>query len=425
MWSNGAPVPFSRAARLGLAFIATLAVGGAHSTAPDIVVNTTSDVVDLAGSQQLGDLSGPDGVVSLREAIIAANRTPGPQVIAFQIPVSDPRFDGAVFTITPQAGLTLSDDGTTIDGATQTAFTGDSNPWGPEIVLDGSVAGYSDGVTLNNSSHNTIRGLVIHSFKHVAIQFIIGGAEIGSRDGNRVVGCDLGTDATGTVALGNGGEGVALNGNVIGGPDPADRNVIAGDTLAEIQVSAPGGPGGGGNVVEGDGVTRNDSGDLDSGPNNLMNYPVLESARATPGRLVVKGTIDTLDPRSVTIELFANPVPVPGADPSGHGEGAVFLGRVRPNPKGEFTAPVAPVPPGTLITATATDAAGNTSEFAANIVVRQRQPGAPARIARHSMAGFCATQFGPRSDVERPRRRTRRPAVRTVYRFWRIRSRVL
>lgn len=68
------------------------------------------------------------------------------------------------------------------------------------------------------------------------------------------------------------------------------------------------------------------------------------------------------------IEFFANPVPTPGGDPSGHGEGAVFLGAAKPNPLGKFTASLPPVPVGTLITATATDAASNTSEFGANVV---------------------------------------------------------
>jgi hypothetical protein len=42
---------------------------------PDIVVNTTADVQDIGGALQVGDLPGADGLVSLREAILAANRT--------------------------------------------------------------------------------------------------------------------------------------------------------------------------------------------------------------------------------------------------------------------------------------------------------------------------------------------------------------
>jgi len=115
------------------------------------------------------------------------------------------------------------------------------------------------------------------------------------------------------------------------------------------------------------GVNPIDPGDDDIGPNTALNFPVLTSAHATPGRLVVKGSIDTSDPRTITLEFFANPVPEPGSDPSGYGEGAIFLGSSRPNTKGEFTAALPPVPVGTLVTATATDAEGNTSEFAANI----------------------------------------------------------
>jgi titin len=81
----------------------------------------------------------------------------------------------------------------------------------------------------------------------------------------------------------------------------------------------------------------------------------------------VKGTIDTPNPKAVTIEFFANLAPTPGGDPSGHGEGAAFLGVGKANAKGKFTAPLPPMPVGTLITATATDADGNTSEFAENI----------------------------------------------------------
>jgi len=111
-------------------------------------------------------------------------------------------------------------------------------------------------------------------------------------------------------------------------------------------------------------VTLNDPGDIDSGPNNLMNYPVLASAKATPGRLIVKGTIDTQDPREVVLEFFANSVP---DDATGYGEGEIFLGTARPNAKGKFTATLPAVSQGMWISATATDIEGNTSEFALSI----------------------------------------------------------
>jgi hypothetical protein len=73
----------------------------------------------------------------------------------------------------------------------------------------------------------------------------------------------------------------------------------------------------------------------------------------------VGGSIDTANPTSVTIEFFANFAP----DPSGYGEGLLFLGTVNPKANGKFTATLPAVPSGAVITATATDAAGNTSEF--------------------------------------------------------------
>lgn len=406
-----------------------------------VIVTTSSDLADFGGAQQVSDLPGPDGVVSLREAIIAANNTPGPQFIGFNIPVGDPGFDGKVFRIRPQTALPgLTDNGTTIDGTTQSLFSGDTNSFGPEIVLDGSLAGDTAGITISQSDNHTIRGLVIHSFAQAGIQFNEDPTNFHPAN-VQVAGCYLGTDETGSVAIGNGWQGVAENGvnNLIGGPRPSDGNLISGNSpvlrIAELQIDGSGtivqhnligtdrtgtaalgpaigivigrnvgskntaitanrvsGNAGQGIVVEGstsvgntlsrnqilsngglgidlnsDGITANDAGDTDNGPNQLMNFPVLTAAHAARGQLVVSGRIDTPNARAVLIEFFANPVPNPGGDPSGHGEGALFLGTARPDRRGLFTATLPPVPAGTLISATATDAEGNTSEFSANV----------------------------------------------------------
>jgi hypothetical protein len=110
----------------------------------------------------------------------------------------------------------------------------------------------------------------------------------------------------------------------------------------------------------------NDPGDADTGNNDLLNFPVVTEATANAGRLVVRGYIDTPDPKYVRIEFF---VTEPGGDPSGHGGGKTFLGSRNPNPTGRFTAVLPRVEPGQRLTATATDFWGNTSEFAANVVV--------------------------------------------------------
>ena len=69
------------------------------------------------------------------------------------------------------------------------------------------------------------------------------------------------------------------------------------------------------------GVTPNDTGDLDAGPNALRNFPVIRSAEQVEGgtRVTFAAPGATL---GTTIEFFATPAP----DPTGFGEGRTYLG---------------------------------------------------------------------------------------------------
>ncbi|HUE69556.1 MAG TPA: right-handed parallel beta-helix repeat-containing protein [Pirellulaceae bacterium] len=218
------------------------------------------------------------GAGSLRQAILDANANPGADAIVFQIPVSDPNFvdvdshlpggdpDPDAFVIRPLSGLPALTDtsgGTTIDGRSQTAFSGDTNPFGPEIVLDGSLArtpSQAQGLLfLRDVDNNAVFGLNIRNFSGRGINFQ-------ESDGNWVAGNYLGTDATGTQAApnrlggmtilkgsfnligtnadgvddaaegnlisGNLGSGVRISGFAIGAPPaPATQNVIAGNLI--------------------------------------------------------------------------------------------------------------------------------------------------------------------------------------------------
>ena len=75
---------------------------------------------------------------------------------------------------------------------------------------------------------------------------------------------------------------------------------------------------------------------------------------------------------SVTVEFFSNVA----ADASGFGEGQTFLGSLTLTVSGvtSFTATLPLVPLGQFITATATNAAGDTSEFSQAVAVQQTQP---------------------------------------------------
>jgi len=74
------------------------------------------------------------------------------------------------------------------------------------------------------------------------------------------------------------------------------------------------------------GPNANDAGDLDGGPNEGLNSPVITSAVAsssTPSTRI-QGTINTKPNAQVEIWLFANPT----CNPSGYGEAARYLGSV-------------------------------------------------------------------------------------------------
>lgn len=121
------------------------------------------------------------------------------------------------------------------------------------------------------------------------------------------------------------------------------------------------------------GVSYNDAGDTDTGANQGLNYPVITSATTTQ----VKGTAcgEAAVPKPCTIEIFkAAPNP---SDRSGgqFGQGKTFVGSSSSN--GSFTISVSGVSVGDFLTATATDAQGNTSEFSKNVKVTSTAP-APA-----------------------------------------------
>ena len=116
----------------------------------------------------------------------------------------------------------------------------------------------------------------------------------------------------------------------------------------------------------GDGVTLNDIGDGDSGPNNLQNFPVLTSAVSSAMGTVIQGTLNSTPNTAFRVELFSNDA----CDPSGYGEGKNYLGFVNVTTDGAGNASLnatvpTPVTGGWVITSTATDPSNNTSEFSA------------------------------------------------------------
>lgn len=123
-----------------------------------------------------------------------------------------------------------------------------------------------------------------------------------------------------------------------------------------------------------DGVTPNDEGpsdllpfDIDNGPNQLQNFPTLNEAKLdAAGNATIKGILKSTPNTVFHLEFFSNTA----CDPSGFGEGEakqVHFDAVTTDAEGNgpFTVQMADLAVGDVLTATATDPAGNTSEFSA------------------------------------------------------------
>jgi hypothetical protein len=113
-------------------------------------VTTTAD--DLDGGT-LADPAGPDGTLSLREAITVANLMAGTDTIAFNIAGI------GVQTITPGSPLPTISDPVLIDGTTE-----GMNVPGAAIEVDGASAGAAANGLDVPAGNSTIRGLAINRF---------------------------------------------------------------------------------------------------------------------------------------------------------------------------------------------------------------------------------------------------------------------
>ncbi|MBN1482473.1 CSLREA domain-containing protein [candidate division KSB1 bacterium] len=201
----------------------------------------------------------------------------------------------------------------------------------------------------------------------------------------------IGTDVTGTNALGNDGNGVYLytNNAIVGGNTALARNIISSNGLNGISIISEWGAtagnvvrrnsifnnGGLGIDLQEDGVTANDSLDLDTGPNNLQNFPILTLAEMYWDSLFINCSLSSSPQSDFRIDFYSNFVC--NGDSTGvgatedslkYGEGQIYLGAVMIKTDGEgntnFTAKFTEfIDKGSFITATATDLKNNTSEF--------------------------------------------------------------
>ncbi len=253
-----------------------------------------------------------------------------------------------------------------------------TNSNGMSAIPNGVGVAISDGATNNSiggitSGRNVISGnnsnaVILSSF---------------GTTGNVVQSNVIGVASDGSTSMPNGGAGVLVDGasnSTIGGTLTGASNIIAYNLGSGVRVKV-----GTGNAIRRNSIYRNgqlgialgtgttptpnDPMDPDTGPNNLQNYPTLQSAQSGSGSTVIRGSLDSLPSTTFTIEFFSNT----DIDPSGYGQGRTFIGStsVTTDSSGHavFVYTTATlVATGQFVSATATDPSGNTSEFAHDVL---------------------------------------------------------
>lgn len=237
-------------------------------------------------------------------------------------------------------GVFIQSPGNVIGGSTATPGTGVGN------VISGNAG---NGILVNGNANCLIQGNIIGLQPNgiAALGNLGSGVRIELGFDSTIGGTAAGT---GNLIASNGGGGVAVL-------NASSRNAIRGNSIHDNGTL--------GIDLNDDGVTSNDSADGDTGSNNLQNFPVITSAvTGTPN--VIQGTLNSTQGQTFTIDFYSNST----CDASGNGEGATYLGNVTTGTTDgsgnvSFTFNPTSLASGQVITATATDASNNTSEFSA------------------------------------------------------------
>ncbi|WP_342347574.1 LamG-like jellyroll fold domain-containing protein, partial [uncultured Nitrospira sp.] len=314
---------------------------------------------------------------------------------------------------TQQTGVYLSNGssgnvigGTT--GASRNVISG-NNHYGFEVIDSGSQNNLLQG----NYIGTTVTGLAAlgnvdggASFWRAGTGNVFGGSAVGAGNvisGNLGHGVLVGDTTTGATIQGNligiTADGVAALGNVkagiqvqdtassttIGGTAAGQGNTIGFNGRDGIYISGGSGISILGNSIYSNvelgidlgtnGITANDVGDGDTGPNNLQNFPVVTSANSNATGTTLIGTLNTNASLSYRIEFFASR-PTIADSPNGEGERYLGFTTVTTDGSGDasfnLTLNSVWINAGDRVTATATRDLGggnygDTSEFAANV----------------------------------------------------------
>ena len=271
-----------------------------------------------------------------------------------------------------------------IDGGSNAKVQGNFLGTGADGVT--AVGSHADGVFVTGSATGTTIGGAGTGDGNVIAKATNVGIRLQGATSTVIRGNYIGTDAAATALLGNATgiklEGSGNNDNIIGAA--GGPNVITNSTGHAIVVGAgvhntirynsiySNGKLGIDLVDAGDpssGVTPNDAGDADTGPNNLLNTPVITAVAQNAGNVDYSGTFDTVSGSAITVDIYKS-----NSCTDSTRQGETFVGSTASVTAGSGDTNWTLTLPGTvsngqIFTATATDGNGNTSEFSPCFVV--------------------------------------------------------
>ncbi len=231
------------------------------------------------------------------------------------------------------------------------------------------------GVQVEVGSNNTVGGIG-GDFRNVISGNVQGGVIVSGQGayagaiGTVVSANAIGVGSDLTTVVPNGGAGVdlregtstAVTDNLIRGNSGAGVAAWQGTTGNLIEANAIYDNGGLGIDLDNNGVDAIDAGDGDTGGNNRQNSPAISNATHNGVAASVGYDTTSFAPGSYLLRFYASSM----CDPSGYGEGEQLVGSLTVGAGATGTAALSPLAtPGKRITATATDASYNTSEFSA------------------------------------------------------------
>ncbi|HEY7308488.1 MAG TPA: hypothetical protein VH643_03900 [Gemmataceae bacterium] len=252
------------------------------------------------------------------------------------------------------------DNGVILVGAGTSDNVVEGNYLGTDATGNHAIANAAQGVNVSlGAANNLVAGNLISANKQNGVLLTGSGTT-----GNVIAANLIGTTAAGSEALGNGASGVDITdgvaGNTIGGTTAGAGNTIANNSFQGVFLESSAGMG---NAILGNSIHNNAELGIKSLPSFTPTPPTLTSVTTTTGSTTIDGTLSG-PAGSYLVQFFDNPA---GSNP----QGQTLLGSATVTVSGSGPAVFSltlRVGPAHLVTATATDAGNNTSQFSSALV---------------------------------------------------------